>query len=1153
MFAFSLPSGAFATTSEQKPLAELDENDIFVEPIDVEYLPFDVESSEREENDILEPYMEENVDSPLIFEIDKSGTIKSVSPKEQSDLKYEVHILQDGELLISYNSESANNHAEPNKLEISPLAENVKYFISIVVTNKDTIESYDGYFSIINSAMVFDYLFYNSADIAVLNGTASTKATQYESEPNNVYSAADILIDGNNMYGKVSTVTDRDWYRVQFARDGNAKFSLTNIPAGKNYNMTIYGANNTYSSPSYIYSCTNSGSSNEIFQMAVDSEKVYYMEVFSVQGGFHASLNYCVKAVNTPITDQYEINDTIAKATAISIGSTYYATIHNTSDVDYYKLTNYSGGVLTINLSNIPSGTNYNLELYNSSNTRVASSLNSGTTAETITYSASAGTYYIKVLSASGANWQSTYKLTTASRPNSVNLTCTVNPKIPANANASSGTTELIKDLPIKIYTVTSSGATTLVASGKTSSTGTFTKSSISIGSNVDHLRATVTFENTSLSIQNNSGTVYTFDYDIPIGNSANLSVSLPNVTTIPNVQVLAYGAWKNGQSCISNHTSISSTSLGKLVLRSAVNDTGGSYCSGTQYIHLNGSSSSRDYLDIDVIQHEMGHWSMSKLNVMPSGVGGSHSYSGYYATALAYSEGWATFYSCAARNSSQMMDYFTYSSSNYGADLSNAKYYQSSSWHQMPLHTTTYTTNQQNELNAGTVFWAYKGLKNYSTVESILSPKKSSIAEVYTTAIANATTSEKEAVWKAFNNRGCAFDMILPTANLNISGTTAYVTASDNISIEKIEWYVNGNFVKYVTNTASASLSLQNYSGSITVEARVYDPEGLAVLPRPRAQRYTSAVKQAYISSTKGFVSESDLTTFDEVVPNNVNELLNVKTMLSVEEITKYTFHTDGYEDISIFAHILGCIDKITLFSPDGTVYDTVAYISPDVPYIIENAQPGDWTINVSALSHDSVRNVLAAADIQISDSKQSRTDDQFNIDDFKETFTTPVALSVVSRPAKVTCSGTIYTNNPSILLEELSSEKYVFVYSDGKQLDHTQALPDGDYELEIVRKMEDLCSDITYVHVTVDTVAPQISFNNEFETYEEGIYLHGICSKDTIEVWLDGEYVYMSDVPDFGIYFELTPGEHKMVFELYDRCGNKTTEEIVLQRYVN
>ena len=97
----------------------------------------------------------------------------------------------------------------------------------------------------------------------------------------------------------------------------------------------------------------------------------------------------------------------------------------------------------------------------------------------------------------------------------------------------------------------------------------------------------------------------------------------------------------------------------------------------------------------------------------------------------------------------------------------------------------------------------------------------------------------------------------------------------------------------------------------------------------------------------------------------------------------------------------------------------------------------------------------------------------------------------------------------------------------------------------------MDGLCSDIAYLYVTVDTVAPQITFDNECETYEEGIFLHGICSKDTIEVWMNGEYVYMSDIPDFGVYLELAPGEHTLVFELYDRCGNKTTEEIVLRRY--
>ncbi len=1152
VFAFCLPSGMSAATDEQDASAEFDENDVFAEPIGVEDLPFEIASAEHEANDISEPYATEDVTAPLNIELDQSGKITSISPKFQPDLEYEVYILQDGEVLISYNSALANSEAEADNWESIALNEDVKYFISIVVTNEDTIDSYDGYFSILDSTIVYDYLFFNSADIAALNGTALTRAIQYESESNDAYGAANTLGEGNNMYGNISNPSDRDWYRVQFSRDGNAAFSLTNIPSGTDYNMGIYVADNTYSYPSCITVCRNSGSINENYKMPVDSEKVYYIEVSSVRG-YNGSLNYCVKAVNTPITDQYEINDTTSKATTISLGNIYNATIHNTGDVDYYKLANYPGGVLIINLTNIPSGTNYDLELYNSSNTKVAYSLNSGTADETITYSASAGTYYIKVFSASGANSQSSYKLTTASRPNSVNLTCTVNPKIPENAGKSIGTTTPIKDLPIKIYTVTSTGSTSIVADGKTNSAGVFTKSSISIGSNVASLRATVTFEDSNLSIRKNNQTVYAFDYNIPLGNSAYISVSLPNVTTIPNDQVLAYGAWKNGKECIANHASISSTSLGQLVLRSEVNDTGATYCSSTGFIHLSGDSSKRDYLDIDIIQHEMGHWVMNKLNAVPSNVNGDHGYGGYFTNAVAYNEGWANFYSCAARNSSQLMNYYSSSNSNYGADLSNATYYSKSSWKQMPLHKEDYSKNQTNELNVGTVFWAYKGLKNYNTVQSILSPTKSSMKEVYNAAIQNAAASEKKAVWDAFNNRGCAFDMSLPTADLDIYGTTARVTASDNIAIEKIEWYVNGTLVKTVPNKTSDSLSLYSYSGNINVEARVYDPEGVAASPRPREQRYTSVAESVYLSSPKSIAAENELTNFAEVIPNNSNELLNAKTTLSVGECTNYTFHTDGYEDISIFAHIIGGIEKITLFSPDGTVYDTIAYISPDAPYIIKNAQPGDWKIEFSALSQDSVSKALAAAGIQIFDSNQSHTDEQPCIDDFKEAFATPMALSIVSRPAKVACSGTIYTNNPFILLEELSSEKYVFVYSNGQQLDYSQALPDGDYELEIVRKMDGLCSDSAYMYVTVDTVAPQISFGNEFDTYEEGIYLHGICSKDTVEVCLNGEYVYMSDVPDFGIYLELAPGENKMSFELYDRCGNKTTQEIVLQRHTD
>lgn len=134
------------------------------------------------------------------------------------------------------------------------------------------------------------------------------------------------------------------------------------------------------------------------------------------------------------------------------------------------------------------------------------------------------------------------------------------------------------------------------------------------------------------------------------------------------------------------------------------------------------------------------------------------------------------------------------------------------------------------------------------------------------------------------------------------------------------------------------------------------------------------------------------------ESISDNAKELMNAKTTLSVGECTNYTFHTDGCEDISIFAHIMGSIEKMTIISPEGIEYDTVAYISPDAPYIIENAQAGDWTIEFCALSQDSVHDVLIAANIQISDSKQSSMDEQACIDDFKEAFATPVALSIVA-----------------------------------------------------------------------------------------------------------------------------------------------------------
>lgn len=83
--------------------------------------------------------------------------------------------------------------------------------------------------------------------------------------------------------------------------------------------------------------------------------------------------------------------------------------INPTGDVDYYKFVITTGGTITVTLTGLPA--DYDLRLYRN-NTVVASSSNGGTTSETINYTATAGTYYARVVGFNGAfNATSCYTL----------------------------------------------------------------------------------------------------------------------------------------------------------------------------------------------------------------------------------------------------------------------------------------------------------------------------------------------------------------------------------------------------------------------------------------------------------------------------------------------------------------------------------------------------------------------------------------------------------------------------------------------------------------------------------------------------------------------------------------------------------------------
>jgi Zn-dependent metalloprotease len=117
--------------------------------------------------------------------------------------------------------------------------------------------------------------------------------------------------------------------------------------------------------------------------------------------------------------DAYEPNDTQATAYGpITSGTAYAGKISTSTDVDWFKFTSADAGVISLSLSNLPG--DYDLFLYNSAGTQLAKSENGSTTAESISYTATAaGTYYAKVIGYSGANSNTAYSLT-ATYPTSV-------------------------------------------------------------------------------------------------------------------------------------------------------------------------------------------------------------------------------------------------------------------------------------------------------------------------------------------------------------------------------------------------------------------------------------------------------------------------------------------------------------------------------------------------------------------------------------------------------------------------------------------------------------------------------------------------------------------------------------------------------------
>jgi Pregnancy-associated plasma protein-A/Secretion system C-terminal sorting domain/Fibronectin type III domain len=116
----------------------------------------------------------------------------------------------------------------------------------------------------------------------------------------------------------------------------------------------------------------------------------------------------------TICSDVYESNNTLATATPLAVNTTIQALISASTDNDYFSFSNTAAQPnIRVTLSNIPTGKDYELRLYNSIGTNVKSSLNSGITAEKILYNAApVGAYKVRVYPYSSGSTTACYTLT---------------------------------------------------------------------------------------------------------------------------------------------------------------------------------------------------------------------------------------------------------------------------------------------------------------------------------------------------------------------------------------------------------------------------------------------------------------------------------------------------------------------------------------------------------------------------------------------------------------------------------------------------------------------------------------------------------------------------------------------------------------------
>lgn len=259
---------------------------------------------------------------------------------------------------------------------------------------KGFIEEENKYLTESYNIVTNNYTVDNDQNVMLASANGDISLMSNEQENNNAMSNATEIKNDDDMYGTISYSGDIDWYKVKFTSSGVANFWLGQVPSGCNYQLELYNASGRNLAGSY----NGNGEQELIPFYEVNANTLYYIKVYSASG--YSSSQYKLRTKWYPFPDDYESNDSFSEATRLSNGISRYANINHPEDVDFYKFTLSKRSYVEVNLSNIPSGCWYDMDIYNVANENglIARANKSGRSKQWQRILPS-GTYYVKIYS----------------------------------------------------------------------------------------------------------------------------------------------------------------------------------------------------------------------------------------------------------------------------------------------------------------------------------------------------------------------------------------------------------------------------------------------------------------------------------------------------------------------------------------------------------------------------------------------------------------------------------------------------------------------------------------------------------------------------------------------------------------------------------